>query len=114
MTLIHPKYDVKVHQRIKVMRLVLDKLGVDQEFLYDEMQNRWLTPIKVLKEETFKRAKGLGVAFVKIHSSVNDKDWYFDSRFVMDHGSPEEKDAMHNLLQLLNEKKQNGRLINVA
>lgn len=114
MTRIHPKYDIRVNERIKVMKLVLDRLDIEEKFLFDGGLNRWLAPIKVLTEETFNVAKGLGVAFVRISPNVDEKEWYFDSRFVMDHGSAQEKDNMRNLINVLNEKKKKGQLVHVT
>jgi len=108
--LINPRYDVQMNRRVKVLNLVMEKLDFEQSFLYDELQNRWLAPVKVLKEETFKRAKSLGVAFVRISKALDQKDWFFDSRFVLEHGSDSEKEEMKNLISILHDKKRKGEL----
>ena len=108
--MINPKYEIHQHQGMRVLKLVMEELDFEQVFLFDELKNRWLAPIKVLCEDTFQNAKRLGVAFVKIASSINDKDWFFDSRFVLDHGSDAEKEGMKNLLKVLNFKKRTGKL----
>lgn len=108
--MINPKYDIKVHQGMRVLKLEMPELDFEQVFLFDEMKGRWLAPIKVLDEETFLNAKRLGVAFVKIASNINQKDWFFDSRFVLDHGNEKEKASMENLIRVLNFKRRAGKL----
>lgn len=108
--LINPRYDIQMNRRVRVLNLIMDKLDFEQSFLFDETQNRWLAPVKVLKEETFQRAKSLGVAFVRISKALDQKDWFFDSRFVLELGTDEEKENMNNLITLLNEKKRKGQL----
>lgn len=108
--MINPKYEIEQHRALKVLKLVSEDSGFEQVFLFDEVRKRWLAPAKVLTEEVFAKAKQLGVGFVKIASSIDDKDWFFDSRFVLDYGTDAEKEGMSNLIRLLNAKKRTGKL----
>lgn len=108
--MINPRYQIDLHQKMKFINFEMREYDFGQIFIYDELRNRWLAPIKILTEETFLLAKRVGVAVVKVACTFDKQEWFFDTQFVLDHGNQNEKANMLNLISILNLKKITGKL----